>query len=122
MDRKIGALYYLQVKTSWSSHLTPFIIITKHAKREGVASKTQDTTIEFGIIITRDIDERQCRCCVNLEIFKRRSELDTIFKISKPIKRTRFGHCRRRPGPRSPATDARDGGMLSLQENFIAES
>ena len=50
---KIGALYYLQVKMSWRLHLTP-LIITRHAQRQEVASKTQDTTIEFGIIITKD--------------------------------------------------------------------
>ena len=45
---KIGALYYLQLKTSDSSHHD------NEAPTRRRGSKTQDTTIEFGIITTKD--------------------------------------------------------------------
>jgi hypothetical protein len=90
---KNRALYHPQVKTSWSSHLTPFITITKHTQREGRASETKDTTIGFGIIRTKDeTGMKASRCCVNLGTSRRRSELDKIFKIPKLITRARFGH------------------------------
>ena len=56
---------------------------------------------------------------LNLETFRRRSEHDTIFKISRLIKRTRFEHCRistRRPGPINSGAEAGRWNVVSSRK------